>query len=111
MEMNNWLLLVFGSGGLVTIIGYLLKNKQTNRSSALEEIRELDDRLKAEIKRLDKRVDEAEAEAKMWKDKAETLEDENEKLIEENNWYQNRVEELEDRVGDLEEKVKKGSKE
>lgn len=107
MSGSDWWLLIFGSGGLITLVGYLLKNKEGNRSATLAEFSALDERLKAEIRRLDKRVDEAEDEANKWKEKAGKFEEENKVLIEENNWYQTRVEELEDRVGKLEEELEK----
>lgn len=105
MQASDWVTLLLGSGGFITLIGYILKNKEGNRTATLEEFRELDKRLKSEITRLDKRVDEAEAETNKWKEKAETFEEKNKELIVENNWYQERVEQLEDRVETLEKEL------
>lgn len=98
-ELWKW---VFGSGGLITLVGYLLKNKEGSRSATLTEIESLNERLSNEISRLDARLTRAELVASEAEEKAEILENENEKLIEENTWYRGRVEKLEARVDELE---------
>ena len=98
-ELWKW---VFGSGGLITLVGYLLKNKEGSRSATLTEIESLNERLSNEISRLDTRLTRAELRASEAEKKAEILEDENEKLIEENTRYRGRVENLEARVDELE---------
>lgn len=107
MQMSDWIAIVFGSSGLIGFIGMALKNKESNRAATLEEMKELDDRLKEEIKRLDDRLDEEISSRKAAEKLAKELEEENKKLAEENNWYQNRVKELEDRVGKLEKELEK----
>lgn len=107
MGMSDWITVIFGSTGLISFVGVVLKNKESNRAATLEEMKELDDRLKDEIKRLDDRLDDEISNRKAAEELAKELEEENRKLVEENNWYQNRVKELENRVGKLEKELEK----
>ena len=106
MDENIWKW-IFGSGGLITLLGYILKNKETGRSASLVEIESLNERLNNEIQRMDERLNRAEQRAKEAGDYADQLEDEKDELIKENNWYQQRVENLEARVDELEKELEK----
>jgi FtsZ-binding cell division protein ZapB len=107
MQISDWIVVIFGSSGVIGFVGLFLKNNETNRTATFEEMKELDDRLKSEIKRLDDRLDEEISRRITAEKLAQELEEENKRLVEENNWHQERIRELEGRVDKLERELEK----
>lgn len=82
-------------GGIVTILGYYISQRPTERHNAFTRLESIVDRHEKRILKLEKERDEALDEKSLVEEINEELEDENEKL-------KRKVSELEKRVSELE---------